>query len=64
MPCYYEGGAGEEAGVHHQVQAALQAAVGARVERAGQVQTGTVHPEDGGGAVYSKVSYVPFKMKR
>lgn len=47
MPCYYEGGAGEEAGVHHQVQAALQAAVGARIERAGQVQTGTVHPEDG-----------------
>lgn len=43
--CGYEGGAGEEAGVDHQVQAALQAAVGTRLKRAGQVQTGTVETE-------------------
>lgn len=44
--CDYSGGAGEEAGDHHQVQAALQTAVGARPERAGQAQTGTLIPHD------------------
>lgn len=39
--CFCEGGTGEEVGVDHQVQAALQAAVGPRAEGAGSVQTGT-----------------------
>lgn len=40
--CAREGGAGEEAGVVHQVQAALQAAVGPRTQGAGPHQTGEV----------------------
>ncbi|CAF92429.1 unnamed protein product [Tetraodon nigroviridis] len=50
----YSGGAGEEAGVHHQVQAALQTAVGTCPEGAGPVQTGTLHLSHDSCLCYNK----------